>query len=136
MEFAFVMYLRGAVEETVRRVARLGLTGSTYDSTLTREQFLALELQNQLQGVVVFNRDQINNDINVTTRVYGRFFDVLSNSGTDTSGPTVSYGAANQIVEYKVRYNYQFVTPLARLAQQLGNTINIQTTVFAKNEDF
>ena len=134
LEFAIVLYLRGTIEESTRQAARHSITGSVYGADQSRSEYILATLQNQI-GNIVFKPSNLS----IHTSVYDTYINFNSNADSvsgDAVTNSAAFGAPNQIVRYTVNYEHEFLTPIAFMANGMDNTLMIQSTVFAKNEDF
>ena len=128
LEFSIVLYLRGTIEEATRSVARYAITGGSTSITDTREVSLEQMLKSKIEAIV-FNPSNVI----VTSKIYDTYSSFNSNTGADASG-TTAFGGSNQIIRYTVNYTHEFLTPIAYLINGGSGTMQIQSTVFAKNE--
>lgn len=128
MEYGIMMYLRGAVEERVSAIARLGITGDNLSGTRLRKDVLAIIFKQSVQDVVL-NKEGVRTQVNV--------FDTLDDLNTGTLSSSANpFGTRNQIVRYRIFYTHNFITPLGNLINGLDNNAIIQSTAFVLNEDF
>lgn len=127
LEFGIMSYMRGTIEEVTRNTARLAVTGSVIDGEyVTRTDGFVAHLRNRVKSVSVGE-----GDITVSSTSYPN----LSSYGS-SSGGSAGVGSGYSITEYEVRYNYQFLTPLAAIIQSLRGDVLIISTAVVQNENF
>ncbi len=141
LEYSIVLYLRSTIEDATRSTARMAITGNMYDATsgVSRAEYLDQQLRERVSAVVLKPEN-----VTVHTTLYDTYGNVRAGNGVVMSG--VNFGSANQIVEYTVVYQHDFLTPIAALAgwttgsssseETLNNSLLIMSTAFAKNENF
>lgn len=128
LEFFFVLFIRGGVETALHETARRAMTGNLYGQEGDRAELLTKEIDARLKVVLLGDTNY-----QLTTEVYDT---LQATQSGGTQAADVSFGDANQIVRYTVTYDYTYKTPLGALAQGLGESVMIRSTVFLRNEDF
>lgn len=129
IEYCYVFYLRGSIETVTHQTARMAMTGARYTGVGgDREAELADSLNKGLGKIAGLNPAKTS----IERRVYRHLTAVRTGSVTGTG-----FGGSGEIVRYIIRYDYEFITPLANLASgSIENRLSLTSTVFIKNEVF
>ena len=152
LEFAllspvFLLLLLGVVELCLMEGAQQMLESASYNATRLAKTGYITSGQTQDQSVKQILTTQLAsygllldpNKVTMTQTVYSSFSEASSGGGTNATG----YGAATQIVGYKVTYPWNIFTPLmcsaigsaCKLTPD-GNILNLTSTIVVRNEPY
>ena len=153
IETSMIMYTSAVMEGATITSSRLGKTGFIAAGT-TRQQMIT-DMINQRCGAIINTAN-----ITVTSKSYGTFgnigqpepytdansnnhydigevySDVNGNGQWDPDMGTVGLGIANEIVLYRVTYNWPIMTPIMRQFIGTNGTFAITSSMLVKNEPY
>ncbi|MEM8569594.1 MAG: TadE family protein [Pseudomonadota bacterium] len=151
LEIALVTFVGSSIEAAVLQASRYGITGST-SAGVTREDRVRNIIEDRTFGFVDMDKVEID------TLIYDRFQDVgepepfedangngsydtgenftdiNGNAKWDTDMGKAGLGADDDIVLYRIRYEWGILTPIIR--EVLGQSIEHTSVVAVRNEDF
>lgn len=126
IEFCLMEGAQQLLENAAYNTSRLAKTGYTA-SGQTQAQTVAQVLTTELQSYgTLFN----------TTNVTMTETDYTSFSSAAAGGGTSGYGAASQIVTYKITYPWQLFTPMLSTIIGTNGIVNLTTTIVVRNEPY
>lgn len=131
MEFSLIIYQRSAIENATHEVLRVS---QTRNSGLLNSQLRRL-ITTKIQASMITGIDR--NNLQIVSRQHASL-----NSGETASINCKNYavwscfgqGIAGSVIEITVTYNYDFISPLAILANGMESSMIITSTGFVKNE--
>lgn len=155
IELCMIMFTQQLVEGGVKEASRWGITGQGSPTAgKTREQYIAELINESTLGLIP------TSSIVITTKVYPRFSDVGNGEPfTDSNGDSKytpgepftdvnlngkwdadqgadGAGSGGDIVEYKVQYKWNVISPMLWPFAETGGKISYSTSVVVKNEPF
>ena len=151
MEFGAVMLTSTLMESSLREAARFGITGQQPDNAtrlehiidIVDERTLGLVDMSQAQvDILVYpsfsdigrGEDYVDGDANGSYDIGETFTDENGNGVWDADIGAAGSGASGDIVVYRMRYDWQSMTPFA--SHFLGNDgiLNLAASIVVRNE--
>ncbi len=124
LEVMMIMFTLSLAEGGLREAARFGVTGQEVDPDERQNKILQI-VGNHTHGLIEIS------DANVTMTVYPDF------TGDDGGVEgTPGAGAANDVVFYRLNYEWQYMTPVFAVFAGMGNSLPLSATVAVRNEPY
>jgi Flp pilus assembly protein TadG len=123
LEIAMVIFTLSLAEGGLREAARFGVTGQEPDPVKRQEMILKIVGRHTL-GLIEIS------DANVTTTVYPDF------TGDDSGPGTPGIGAANDVVFYRLDYQWEFMTPIFAAFAGSDGSLALSSTIAVRNEPY
>lgn len=123
IEIAMVMFTLSLAEGGLREAARFGVTGQEVDPAARQARILEI-ITEHTHGLIDVS------DANVQVTVYPDF------TGDDTGPGAAGAGSANDVVFYRLNYEWQYLTPIFAVFTGLGNSLPMTATIAVRNEPF
>lgn len=123
IEIAMVMFTLSLAEGGLREAARFGVTGQEVDPVARQAKILQI-ITDHTHGLIDIS------DANVQVTVYPDF------TGDDTGPGTPGAGASNDVVFYRLNYEWQYLTPIFSVFTGLGNSLPMTATIAVRNEPY
>lgn len=123
LEIAMVMFTLTLAEGGLREAARFGVTGQETDPAARQEKILEI-VEQHTHGLIEIS------DANVTMTVYPDF------TGDDTGPGTPGAGDANDVVFYRLEYEWEFMTPIFAVFGGPNGNLPMSATVAVRNEPY
>ncbi|WP_282608115.1 TadE/TadG family type IV pilus assembly protein [Pelagibius sp. Alg239-R121] len=123
LEVAMVMFTLSLAEGGLREAARFGVTGQEPDPAKRQEKILEI-VEQHTHGLIEIS------DANVTMTVYPDF------TGDDTGPGTPGAGDANDVVFYRLDYEWEFMTPVFAVFGGPDGNLPMSATVAVRNEPY
>ncbi len=124
IEVMMVMLTLSLAEGGLREAARFGVTGQEVDQDERQNKILEIVDRNT-HGLIEIS------EANVTMTVYPDF------TGDDGGVEgTPGAGAANDVVFYRLDYEWEYITPVFAVFAGLGESLQLSATVAVRNEPY
>jgi Flp pilus assembly protein TadG len=123
LEISMVMFTLALAEGGLREAARFGVTGQEPDPAKRKETLLKIVSEHTL-GLIEIS------DANVTMTVYPDF------TGDDSGPGTPGIGSANDVVFYRLDYQWEFMTPIFAAFAGSDGSLAMSATVAVRNEPY
>lgn len=149
-EFSGILFAQTILEGGIREASRFGIIGSSANAEAGREAILKIVKKNSF-GIIDVD------DVRIETLAYSsfgvigqpepfedtngngiiepdEFEDVNGNGKLDDDQGAVGLGAGNQVVLYRLAYNWDVMIPMFQ--PFLGDQVALEATVAVRNEPF
>lgn len=123
-EILMIMFTLSLAEGGLREAARFGVTGQELDPIERQKKILKI-VENHTHGLIEIS------DASVTMTVYPDF------TGDDEGlEGTPGAGAANDVVFYRLDYEWEYMTPVFTAFAGLAGSLPLSATVAVRNEPY
>ncbi|WP_179954111.1 TadE/TadG family type IV pilus assembly protein [Denitrobaculum tricleocarpae] len=123
LEIAMVMFTLTLAEGGLREAARFGVTGQEVDPAARQDKILEI-ISDHTHGLIDVS------EANVSVTVYPDF------SGDDGGPGTPGAGDANDVVFYRLEYEWQYMTPVFSVFAGSSGSLPMTATVAVRNEPY
>ncbi len=123
IEIAMVMFTLSLAEGGLREAARFGVTGQEVDPDARQAKILEI-ITDHTHGLIDVT------DANVQVTVYADF------TGDDNGPGTPGAGSANDVVFYRLNYEWEYLTPIFAVFTGLGDSLPMTATIAVRNEPY
>lgn len=152
IEIAIVLFIGSSIESAVLQASRFGVTGGTVAGGVTREQRVLEIVGENTFGLVDMDEVELETliydsfsdigepepfDDDNTNGAYDAgepFTDVNGNGQWDVDMGAAGLGGPNDIVVYRISYQWGLITPFMR--RMLAETVSHTSSVAVRNEPF
>lgn len=123
IEIAMVMFTLTLAEGGLREAARFGVTGQEVDPAARQDKILEI-IADHTHGLIDVS------DANVSVTVYPDFSGEAGGPGTPGAGD------ANDVVFYRLEYEWQYMTPVFAVFSGSNGSLPMAATVAVRNEPY
>lgn len=123
LEIAMVMFTLTLAEGGLREAARFGVTGQEVDPAARQEKILEI-ISDHTHGLIDIS------EANVRVTVYPDFSGEAGGPGTPGAGD------ANDVVFYRLEYQWQYMTPVFAVFAGFTGPMEMTATVAVRNEPY
>ena len=123
IEIAMVMFTLSLAEGGLREAARFGVTGQEPDPAARQDRILEI-ISDHTHGLIDVT------EANVSVTVYPDF------TGDDVGPGTPGAGDANDVVFYRLDYEWKYLTPVFAVLSPLGDSLPMSATIAVRNEPY
>lgn len=123
IEIGMLMFTLTLAEGGLREAARFGVTGQEVDPVARQEKILEI-ISDHTHGLIDIS------DASVSVTVYPDF------TGDDSGPGTAGAGDANDVVFYRLDYEWEYMTPILSAFAGSSGSLDMTATVAVRNEPF